>query len=57
VVERRGEDIETGLKRMLGELPRLADGPLTSALAALVDEVRDHSRDDDLAALAVRREL
>jgi GAF domain-containing protein len=57
VVERRAEDIETGLKRMLGELPRLATGPLTSALAALVDEVRDHSRDDDLAALAVRREL
>jgi hypothetical protein len=28
--------------------------PLTEALDMIVDEVRDHSREDDVAALALR---
>ena len=55
LVERRGEDIDTGLARLLEHLPSLGAGPLPDALADLVDEVRDHSRDDDVAALAVRQ--
>ena len=35
----------------LGRAPGLSD-----ALAAVVDEVRDPTRDDDVAALVVRRE-
>ncbi|HEY6931808.1 MAG TPA: SpoIIE family protein phosphatase [Marmoricola sp.] len=56
LVERRGEDIDVGLARLLEQLPGLAEGPLPDALAQLVEDVRDHSREDDVAALAVKRE-
>lgn len=55
LVERRGEDIDAGLERLLHHLPALADGLLPDALASLIEEVRDHSRDDDVAALAIRQ--
>ncbi len=56
LVERRTEDIDAGLVRLLEELPSLGNGALSDALATLVDEVRDHSRDDDVAAIAVRQD-
>jgi len=55
LVERRGEDIDAGLDRLLGHVSALASEQLSDALATLVDEVRDHSREDDVAALAVRQ--
>jgi len=55
LVERRAVDIDAGRARLLDHLPSLAHGALPDSLAALVDEVRDHSRDDDVAALAVRQ--
>ncbi|HEU4566820.1 MAG TPA: SpoIIE family protein phosphatase [Marmoricola sp.] len=56
LVERRSEDIDAGLARLLAHVPGLNRGSLSEALAVLIDEVRDHSRDDDVAALAVRQD-
>ena len=55
LIERRGEDIDVGQDRLLCALPALAGAALGERLAAMVDGVRDHTRSDDVAALAVRR--
>lgn len=55
LVERRGEDTDVGIARLLArcrDLPGAAE--LGPALVAVVDGVRDPSRDDDVAALALR---
>ncbi|HET8599461.1 MAG TPA: SpoIIE family protein phosphatase [Segeticoccus sp.] len=54
LIERREEDIDNGLARLLSHLPALDEGPLPGALAGLVECVRDHGRDDDVAAVALR---
>jgi GAF domain-containing protein len=58
LIERRDEDIDVGQRRLVDALaaepPHLA-GSLHATVLRLVDEVRDRSRDDDLAVLAVRR--
>ncbi|WP_395695357.1 SpoIIE family protein phosphatase [Nocardioides sp.] len=55
LVERRGEDVDTGTGRLVAASERLEREPLPRFVAALVDEVRDPTRDDDVAALALRR--
>jgi serine phosphatase RsbU (regulator of sigma subunit) len=55
LVERRGEDAEEGMDRLVGAAGRLPRSDLQPWLAAVVDEVRDPTRDDDVAALAIRR--
>jgi GAF domain-containing protein len=55
LIERREEDIDVGQRRLLSALPALAGDALGERLAAMVDGVRDHTRSDDVAALAVRR--
>jgi PAS domain S-box-containing protein len=55
LIERRGEDIDDGQRRLLDEVPALAIGSLAKSLEALVARVRDHARSDDVAALATRR--
>jgi PAS domain S-box-containing protein len=55
LIERRGEDIDVGQRRLLHALPALAGAALQQRLDAMVDGVRDHTRSDDVAALAVRR--
>jgi serine phosphatase RsbU (regulator of sigma subunit) len=56
LVERRGEDADTGLARLITALrtPRTDDPD--SWLSAIVEELRDPTRDDDVAALLVTRE-
>ena len=57
LIERRGEDTDAGMDRLIAAargLGRAED--LTAALSAVVEEVRDPTRDDDVAALVVRRE-
>lgn len=57
LVERREEDHDRGMARVAAAaavLPGAAD--LDAALFAMVDEVRDPSRDDDVAALVLRRD-
>lgn len=56
LVERRDEDIDTGQARLADAFQDLAPGPLPRALLSLVDQVRDRTRDDDVAALALRRD-
>lgn len=55
LIERRDEDIDLGQARALDAVWRLRDAPLGEALEALVDTVRDHSREDDVAVLVARR--
>lgn len=54
LVERRDEDIETGLARLRRDAA-LTRGDLTTRLGALADRVHDADRDDDIAALALLR--
>ena len=56
LIERRDEDIDVGQQRLTDALAGAQDdGTLHATLLRLVDEVRDRTRDDDLAVLAVRR--
>jgi serine phosphatase RsbU (regulator of sigma subunit) len=55
LIERRDEDIDVGQRRLLAALPSLTGAALGTRLAEMVDAVRDHTRSDDVAALAVRR--
>ena len=56
LVERRDEEIETGVKRLATACSELGEeGDLFAWLADVVLAVRDTRRDDDVAVLAVRR--
>ncbi len=55
LIERRGEDIDLGQRRVLEAVTVLTDAPVGQALENLVDTVRDHTREDDVAALVARR--
>ena len=55
LIERRAEDIDVGQKRLTDACSTLAHDDLQSCLADLVEKVRDHTREDDVAALAARR--
>jgi PAS domain S-box-containing protein len=55
LIERREEAIDVGQRRVVAGVPALAEGPLSQRLEELVDTIRDHTRSDDVAALAVRR--
>jgi GAF domain-containing protein len=55
LIERRTEDIDHGQARLLGALEPLAGADLDEGLKAMVSQVRDLTRDDDVAALAIRR--
>jgi PAS domain S-box-containing protein len=56
LIERRGEDIDTGQQRLLDQVRLLGSRSLHDQLPGLVDAVRDHTRDDDVAVLALRRD-
>lgn len=55
LIERRDEDIDHGQARLLATLPGLGEGDLHEGLDRLAASMRDATRDDDIAALAVRR--
>ena len=58
LIERRGEDIDVGQQRLADACAALAtQQQLADGLTALIEAVRDPTRDDDVAALAVRRNL
>jgi serine phosphatase RsbU (regulator of sigma subunit) len=56
LVERRGEDADTALARLITALQTPRTGDLEAWLSALVEELRDPTRDDDVAALLVARD-
>jgi serine phosphatase RsbU (regulator of sigma subunit) len=53
--ERRGEDVDEGLSRIAEVAGSLRLGALPTALVDMVDVGRDPTRDDDVAALVLRR--
>ena len=55
LIERRDEDIDVGQLRVTQAVTDLAEGPLPDRLERLVTGIRDHTRSDDVAALALRR--
>ena len=55
LVERRTEDIDRGLARLAEAVPTLDAPDLTEAVTVLAERVRDHTRDDDVAVIAIRR--
>jgi serine phosphatase RsbU (regulator of sigma subunit) len=55
LIERRHEDITEGQQRVVDALSRLSGPDLPAVLDEVVNRLRDPSRDDDVAALAVRR--
>jgi serine phosphatase RsbU (regulator of sigma subunit) len=55
LIERRDEDITDGQERLRRAIGGLVGPDLGVSLDELVQEVRDPSRDDDVAVLAVRR--
>jgi serine phosphatase RsbU (regulator of sigma subunit) len=55
LIERRDEDITAGQERLLETVATWGRQDLTAALTDTVKTVQDPSRDDDVAALAVRR--
>jgi PAS domain S-box-containing protein len=57
LIERRTEDIDAGQQRLIDALPGLSHADLSKALDTLVNEVRDHTRDDDIAVVALRRSV
>jgi PAS domain S-box-containing protein len=56
LIERRDEDIDTGVKRLAEACATFsADLNLLDGLAEIIGSVRDARRDDDVAVLALRR--
>ena len=55
LIERRDEDIDAGQQRVLDALKTLDAPDLSRALDAVVQQLPDPDRDDDVAALAARR--
>lgn len=55
LVERRGEDTDVGTERLAAAVRRHAGQPLATLLGLVVGEVRDPTRDDDVAVLALTR--
>ena len=55
LVERRGEDIDSGTRRLVDEVTGVADQPLASLVSHLLAAVRDAEATDDVAVLAMRK--
>ena len=55
LVERRGEDIDTGLRRLVEAAERHGHEPVADLLTSLLDSLRGGGAADDIAMLALRR--
>jgi serine phosphatase RsbU (regulator of sigma subunit) len=55
LIERRDEDIDVGQDRLAKACTAPPHEDLTKCLEQLVEEVRDHTREDDVAALVAQR--
>jgi serine phosphatase RsbU (regulator of sigma subunit) len=55
LIERRDEDIDVGQQRLLDGAAGLRTGRLGGSLVDMIEAVRDPTRDDDVAALVLRR--
>ena len=57
LVERRYENLDTGLKRLEEALTSSSDSPLDELLSQVVDELGGHTSEDDIAILGLRGRL
>lgn len=57
LIERRDEDIDVGQSRLATTCSALGHDDLDGCLKGMVEQVRDHTREDDVAVLAARRPL
>ena len=55
LVERRDENIDAGMRRLLETVPPLAAAPLDSFVGDVLTSMRDEHTVDDIAVLALRR--
>lgn len=55
-VERRGEDIDTGLRRLVEAADLHGEAPVSDLLTSLLDTLRGDGAPDDIALLALRRQ-
>ena len=55
LIERRGEDITEGQRRVAHAAQAHRDERLAEGVACLVEQVGDPSRDDDIAVIGARR--
>ena len=56
LVERRGETIDDGLRRLIDAVEKTRDMPLQEMCASLLERLTlDHDPDDDIALLVIRR--
>jgi len=56
LVERRGEDIDTGLRRLVEAVDLHGEAPVSDLLTSLLDTLRGEGAPDDIALLALRRQ-
>ncbi len=56
LVERRDEDLDASLSRLITTIDAVRGQDLAAGLSAVVAAVRDPSSDDDVAALVIRRD-
>jgi hypothetical protein len=56
LVERRDEGLDEGLRRLAGSLGHLGQAEMRAGLSTVIAELHDSTRDDDVAALALRRD-
>jgi serine phosphatase RsbU (regulator of sigma subunit) len=55
LIERRTEDIDAGLRRLIETVQPLATHPLPTFVSEVVTSMRDEDTADDIAVLALRR--
>jgi serine phosphatase RsbU (regulator of sigma subunit) len=56
LVERRGEDSDAGTARLVAALTAYRSDDLEAWLTRVVESTRDPTRDDDVAAMLLRRD-
>jgi serine phosphatase RsbU (regulator of sigma subunit) len=55
LIERRTEDIDTGMRRLVDVVTPIAQDPLEALVAQVLTSLRDDDAADDIAVLALRR--
>ena len=55
LIERRTEDIDTGMRRLADVVTPISDEPLEALVSQVVTSLRDEQAADDIALLALRR--
>ncbi|HEX4191240.1 MAG TPA: PP2C family protein-serine/threonine phosphatase [Marmoricola sp.] len=57
LIERRGEDIDAGMSRLAATIQSVSDQPVSDIISHAVTTLRNDDAPDDIAVLAIRREV